>query len=554
MSTKTKASGNTERPKSRVPHLPGLLTGIDLSTHKTLRLAVSGDVPLNALETRAIDTAAFQRLRGIRQLGTACWVYPTALHTRFDHSLGTHAMAVRMIHAIRDNPRGPSDERYIATDEEQLIRLYALLHDITHIPFGHTIEDECCIFPRHDENPLRLAYFLGEESEIGRVLTAGLGGELYQRLMRLFHAAAGDTDALKALGDDRYILDLITGTLCADLLDYLRRDAFFCNVSLESDYRFLQHLAISRHEGRRRLVIRLWKEGKPAPRRDVLNELIRLLDNRYLMGERVYFHHAKLVSGAMLAGAVQRASRAGELDQQALWTMGDDVLLWKLTQSADPAARRLAERLGARALWKPVYERGRSFIEAEQQSARDRNIMQELMARYYADATGRAAAEDRIAGLLGMQAGDFLLHCPHHNMAMKSAGMLVFWNGALRPLKDCSDDELVGAKLRSILDSHQNLWAIRGFVNSEHLARRDALADACDSLFTSDAARRRRFEGFFYGPLLEQEAREAGLGAQLPHAAFQERLLAAREQLFSVPEQGRDRARLQREVRQAFAG
>lgn len=540
--------------KSSGPGLrqPTLLTGIDLSTHKTLRLAVSGDVALNALETRAIDTLAFQRLRGIRQLGTACWVYPTALHTRFDHSLGTHAMAVRMIHAIRENPRGPSDERYIAPEEEQLIRLYALLHDVTHIPFGHTIEDECCIFPRHDENPARLEYFLGEGSEIGRVLRAGLGDDLYARLTRLFHAAAGNDEALNALGDDRYILDLITGTLCADLLDYLRRDAFFCNVSLESDYRFLQHLAISRHEGRRRLVIRLWKEGKPAPRRDVLNELIRLLDNRYLMGERVYFHHAKLVSGAMLAGAVQRASRAGELNQEDLWSIGDEVLIWRLMQSKDAAARRLAEKLGSRALWKPVYERGRSFIEAEQQSARDRNLMQELMRDFYANAAGRAAVEDRIAGLLGMQAGDFLLHCPHHNMAMKSAGMLVFWNGALRPLKDCGDDELVGAKLRSILDSHQNLWAIRGFVNPEHLARRDAIADACDNLFTRDEARRRRFEGFFYGPLLEQAAREAGLGADLPHAAFQQKLTAARERLFALAEDARDSATVRRVVTQVF--
>ena len=54
---------------------------------KTIRIAVSGDVLLTELEIQLIDTPDFQRLRGVRQLGTASFVYPTSLHTRFDHAL-----------------------------------------------------------------------------------------------------------------------------------------------------------------------------------------------------------------------------------------------------------------------------------------------------------------------------------------------------------------------------------------------------------------------------------------------------------------------------------
>src|SRR5688572_27282148 len=82
-----------------------------LKIAKTIRIAVSGDVLLTKLETEIIDTSDFQRLRVIRQLGTVNTVYPTALHTRFDHSLGTLAMADRMIRAVRDNTHSTLEEQ-----------------------------------------------------------------------------------------------------------------------------------------------------------------------------------------------------------------------------------------------------------------------------------------------------------------------------------------------------------------------------------------------------------------------------------------------------------
>lgn len=528
--------------QKRQRSLPGFLSGIDLAPHKTLRIAVSGDVALNRLETRCMDTADFQRLRSIKQLGTTYLVYPTAVHTRFDHSLGVVAMADRMIRVIRENRSATREEREISTEEEQLIRLYALLHDITHVPFGHTIEDEFCIFPRHDENHDRILRFLGEESEIGGILIEGLGRDLYDRFMTLLFAGAGDHECLERLEGDFFILDFITNTVCADLLDYLRRDAYFCNVSLDSDYRFLRHLAICSHEGRRRMVIKLWKEGKSTPRRDVLNELIRLLDNRYLMGERAYFHHTKLVTGAMLAGAVARAHAAGEIQQDDLLDMGDEVLLWRLGQSELPEVRKLVANLRSRRIWRSVYERGRGEIRAEQQSMRDRDVLDDIMRRYHGDAAGRSALEDRIAGLLGMDPGDLLLHCPHHKMAMKSAEILVFWNGALRPLKDCADDALVGAKLESILASHQNLWAVRAFANPVHRERRDALAGACDYLFCYEPSRKRRFAGFFYGAAFDRVARSRGMTHD-EHEAFVRRGV---DRLMALPEAERDQNAIDR--------
>src|SRR5437773_3477412 len=110
-----------------------------LKPKKTMQIAVSGGVLITELERGIVDTPDFQRLRGIRQLGLAYLVYPTALHTRFDHSLGTLEMAVRMIQGIRENAHSGPQESTITEEQVVLTRLYALLHDITHIPFGHSI-------------------------------------------------------------------------------------------------------------------------------------------------------------------------------------------------------------------------------------------------------------------------------------------------------------------------------------------------------------------------------------------------------------------------------
>src|SRR5215467_15193883 len=96
---------------------------------KLIRDAVHGDIEMSFLEVEVMDTPEFQRLRGIKQLGTAYMVFPSAMHTRFEHSLGTSWMAHRIVESIRRT-------HSISEDDEQRIRVAALLHDITHIPFG----------------------------------------------------------------------------------------------------------------------------------------------------------------------------------------------------------------------------------------------------------------------------------------------------------------------------------------------------------------------------------------------------------------------------------
>src|ERR1051326_2591800 len=133
-----------------------------MSKKKLIRDAVHGDIEMTALEVELMDTPEFQRLRGIKQLGTAYLVFPSAVHTRFEHSLGTSWMANRILQAVRRNYAVPEDD-------VRVIELAALLHDITHIPFGHPLEDERRVLPRHDKDEDRVDYFL-RVSTVGRIL------------------------------------------------------------------------------------------------------------------------------------------------------------------------------------------------------------------------------------------------------------------------------------------------------------------------------------------------------------------------------------------------
>src|SRR5207253_3667976 len=91
-------------------------------------------------------------------------------------------------------------------------------------------------------------------------------------------------------------------------------------------------------------------------RRDALSELVNLLRLRYTLSERVYFHHTKIASGAMISKAVELGLRAG-LQSEELRTLKDETLFFVLRQrfSTDGAITRLIEKLETRHLYKACY-------------------------------------------------------------------------------------------------------------------------------------------------------------------------------------------------------
>ncbi len=409
---------------------------------KVVRDAVHGDIELTAPEMELIDTPEFQRLRGIKQLGTAFLVYPSATHTRFEHSLGTSWMAHRLVQALRR-------DRPIPADEELLIRLAALLHDVTHIPFGHTIEDERRVLPRHDQDADRLRYFI-DDSAIGDVLRRH---GMLEDVREIIEGKAG----VKS--------DIVGGAISADLLDYLRRDTYFCGLSQFYDERIFQ--SFGEEEGR--LVLRLEKRGRL--RRDALSELVNLLRIRYTLSERVYFHHTKLASGAMISRVVELALNEG-LDPAELRTLRDDTLLWMLGErfSSHAGMQHILACFAARRLYKPCYMLTVD-LGAEGQSR--------IEQRFHYRPEEREAAERSIAAAVGIQPHEVIVYCPSLGMSLPEAEVPArLGGGGIQPLSGSNNEEI-----RILKEKHRALWKFLVLVDRAVWDQRGRIKDAAEEVF-----------------------------------------------------------------------
>ena len=145
----------------------------------------------------------FQRLRYIRQLGLTSLVYPGAVHSRFQHSLGAMYLTGQAIHTLRT--KGTE----ISAAEEEAALAAILLHDIGHGPFSHALEHSLI-----EDMPHEIMSLLIMEE-----LNGAMGGKL--------------SDAIAIFRGEyprRFFHDLLTGQMDMDRMDYLRRDSFFTGV------------------------------------------------------------------------------------------------------------------------------------------------------------------------------------------------------------------------------------------------------------------------------------------------------------------------------------
>lgn len=420
---------------------------------KTIRDAVHGDMEFTDDELAFIDTPTFQRLRGIKQVGTSSLVYPSAVHTRFEHSLGTAWLTKRMLDGIAS--RGQAIR---AADRDTAV-LAALLHDVTHIPFGHTMEDERRLLQRHDQDAERLRYFL-ERSPLGHTLNQHPLGP------RVRSVLCGEP------ATPPWIRQIVTGTICADLLDYLKRDAFFCGLRLQYDERLLSYFRLVDDQ----LVVRLHKDG--AFRHDVLTEMIHLLQLRYTLTERVYYHHAKVASGAMISRAVELAMLSGQMAAKDLYEFRDDALLDQITRldSGPECLGDLVDDLLSRRLYRTVYQL------AAESPGRDglATFDQDSLARaYHEDVLQRRATERSLAAALGVPESHVILYCPSGRMQRKEADVLV----EISPGRVDALSSLSHPDVEALTAKHRGLWRIAVLVSRRDVHAFSPAARWCEETF-----------------------------------------------------------------------
>ncbi len=428
-----------------------------------LRDPVHGDIELSRDELRLVDTVEFQRLRGIKQLGSASLVYPGATHTRFEHSIGTMHVCDQLLTSCTKNAARDANCRPVEAQERRVLRAAALLHDVTHIPYGHNIEDQTGLLPRHDE-PARFRAVLG---------SGELGDELRRQGLH--------DDVLAILTGEGVVppfwRQVVSDTIDADLLDYLRRDAWYTGLELRYDRRVVDYFRIARADGS--MFVDCEKNG--MLREDIVSELLRVLECRYHFSERVYYHHAKIAAGALLSRMVEMAMAAGALTVDDLQRATDESLVVRLEQAelgeaaADARLRRFVARYRRRALPKRVL-----VLPWYQNQA----MQEPLIASYFAP--GKQAARREWEAAIEQQASrafgqevDVLLYCPKRRMQLKESKTLVRFPGTgdrTVPLDAFAADI---PRLRDLAESYPRMWKLYVFTSLEDVELRRRLQALC---------------------------------------------------------------------------
>jgi hypothetical protein len=339
-----------------LPELAALDTG-----GEGVRIPPGDTVPLTPRVRALVDTAPMRRLAGISQLGLVSLVYPGAVHTRLEHSLGVYRLALEFLRRLR------RDERFAATvtaTDAAAFLASALLHDLGHWAYCHPLEDMGLPeLPRHES--LLPEILAGEE--IAAVLRSAWGLDP-ARIAALVGGTATDPAG-------RILQSLLSGPIDVDKMDYLARDSLHAGVPYGRHFdqdRLLSSLCLDETG----TAVAISDKGRTAA------EL--MVFARYVMFSEVYWHHAVRAATAMLQRAVWLVRPAIE---PATLVRTDDhgFVAWLTAAAAGTSAaplvaglfgpvRRLFKRAGSfDALHAPAVHAalaGRSYPEMARVSAR----------------------------------------------------------------------------------------------------------------------------------------------------------------------------------------
>jgi HD superfamily phosphohydrolase len=279
----------------------------------TIKDSVHDHIAVEGVAEALLDTPPVQRLRNIKQLGTVTLVYPSANHTRFEHSLGVYHLADAALGHLG-----------IEGQQAERVRAAALLHDVGHSPYSHNVER---VIHRETGKYHDDVHDLLDGGAVARVLTD--------------HGLNPDAVA-DLVGGDGELGQLVSGELDVDRMDYLVRDAHHTGVP----YGTIDH---------ERLVRELrFVDGDLVLDEGNVQTAESLLLARALMNPTVYKHHVARIAKTMLRRGTERLLEVTDTTARELrrWDDSDLLVSLRRTEATAGYAQRLSERrLYKRAIW-----------------------------------------------------------------------------------------------------------------------------------------------------------------------------------------------------------
>ncbi|WP_320130139.1 HD domain-containing protein [uncultured Sphaerochaeta sp.] len=277
-----------------------LLSNLFASYDLRIRDPLWKDIYLSKPFKQLYLSPSVQKLGRIKQLGPAFHLYPGAVHTRLDHSLGVYYVSHLMLVSLLKQAISSGSDVLMTEEGMRTFLCAALLHDIGHFPFAHSLKE----LPLKSHEALAAELIENEEILRTSIVNAGCNPQ-----------AVADIIDTKRFCKDKEILlyrALLSGTLDPDKLDYLNRDAFFCGVPYgNQDVPYITANLLL-HDNRAALPVQC------------AGSVEHILFSKYLMYQNVYWHKTNRAATAMIKKALLCALDDTILSPEQLYILDDE--------------------------------------------------------------------------------------------------------------------------------------------------------------------------------------------------------------------------------------
>lgn len=314
---------------------------------EAIRCPVHGFIHYSKNEKEVIDHPAFQRLRNIRQLALSYFLYPGAMHSRFEHSLGVMEMVTRSFDSVglkhKNLIKAELGEIRELTKEtwarsRQALRIFALLHDVGHPAFSHAAEE---VIPggSHENVSLHIVQkVLGDK--LNKLFFSGIVG----LLTKLFQKSP----------DTTFLRGFVAGEIDMDRTDYLLRDSLHCGVEYgKFDFRrLIESLTIYKNHDTGRIELAIERGGE--------HTFEALILARYQMNTQVYYHRLRRIYDHYLTEYMKLWGADNYKTLDDVLRFDDIKVLNEITKDSKTKGPRAkwASRIENRTHHKVVYETG----------------------------------------------------------------------------------------------------------------------------------------------------------------------------------------------------
>ncbi|XP_063940597.1 uncharacterized protein LOC108202537 isoform X2 [Daucus carota subsp. sativus] len=312
---------------------------------------VHGNIYLDPPALKFIDTEQFQRLRDLKQLGSmfvrsslTYLVYPGAVHTRFEHSIGVYWLAGETINRINIDQ---GFELEIDHFDIQTVKLAGLLHDVGHGPFSHLFEKD--FLPQvlhsnkwsHEEMSLKMIDYIVDEHNIE------IESDVVRRVKEMIVASSEDKSS-KSLTEKRFLYDIVANGrngIDVDKFDYIVRDSRACGLTCS--FRFDRPLDTMRVIG-----------DEICYRAKEYLTIHKLFSSRADLHRTVYSHAKVKAIDFMLVDALVKANNHLDIkscidDPAEYWKLDDSIVKFIETSKSEELkeSRDLIRRIRRRDLY-----------------------------------------------------------------------------------------------------------------------------------------------------------------------------------------------------------